>query len=170
MIWSSNLLVWFILISLLFFSSIWSFNSLEMFNLVLFVKLTLILVIYNNMNIAKAVTCNKENVIFGWKYGALLQPYLFKHWDIFFLRRPWILVHLCPHPPSINRASFSSLKHTLSYSLVLSSFLSYISSLILGLFIYSFLRVTLLVLRSLEIPRSSCCILGGLRNTLRISP
>jgi len=128
------------------------------------------IVIYNNMNIAKVVSCNKENVIFGWKYGALLQPYLFKRWDISFLHRPWILAHLCPHPPSINRASFSSLKHTLSYSLVLSSFLFYISSLILGLFIYSFLRVTLLVLRTLEIPRSSYCILGGLRNTPWISP
>jgi len=81
----------------------------------------------------------------------------------FFFYRPRILAHLCPHLSSINRALYSSLKHTFSYShsfsLVLSSFLFYISSLILSLFIYSFLRIIFLVLRSSEIPRNSCCIL-----------
>jgi len=121
--------------------------------------------------------CVIFSIIFGCKYGALLQPYNLNVgivMDFFFLSQVMGLAHLCPHPPSINRTSFSSLKHTLPYSyslsLVLSFFLSYISSLILGLFIYSFLRVILLVLRSLGISRSSCCILGGLHNTPRISP
>jgi len=63
---------------------------------------------------------------------------------MFFSHMPWILANLCPHPPFINRALYPSLKHTLpyshSFSLVLSSFLFYISSLILGLFIYSFFK------------------------------
>jgi len=33
------------------------------------------IVIYN-VNIAKVVCCTNENVIFGCKYGSLLQPYI----------------------------------------------------------------------------------------------
>jgi len=104
---------------------------------------------------------------FGCKYGALLQPYILTvglFW-FFFFRRPWILTHLCPHPPSINRAYTSPSKHTSMLSFILSS------SLLLS-FLYFFshfgfiyllsLRVILLVMRSSKNSKKFMLYLRGL--------